>query len=238
MSLILFSGCVSNHFVPHAHNVPLFTEKKQTLTNLDVSISAADVQVAHSFSNHFAGILNYKAQAQAPICLELGGGYFNSPTKWMVSELYGGVGIGNYQQTGNAPRDFKFYFNTKFDSKTDIKSYQAFLQPNLGFRPRKNIVLGLSLKANYWYYPSYHYELQKTTSPLLGGKGKTEELVHISEKNITTLTLEPAFTFRLEGEGAKFTLQAGTYSTYIDPAVSPYDNLYFFMRIGLNWVLK
>lgn len=247
MSLILFSSCVSNHFVPHAHNVPLFTEKKQTHLILAAGTSAIDLQYAHSFSNHVAAMINYKFQSKTPYCLEIGAGYFMPLGKKTVFEIYGGGGLGKYNYRGGNARGENLEsaftpFGGGPGSEYDvyIKSYQFFLQPNIGIKSSEKFSLALSTKVNYWLFPEYKYFLKESTSESYNNGNYNGSSTYVVTKNINlhnvnALTLEPALTIKTGGEKLTFMMQVGVYSTLLEPDLSPYDKFYNFFRLGLNW---
>lgn len=246
MSLILFSSCISSHFVPHAHNVPLFTEKKQTQINLIHGSSALDFQLARSFTNHFAAMFNYKGQNKAPLCFEVGTGYFTSFNKKIIVEIYGGGGMSRHRYIGDEARtDFG---NHSVQYITDIKSYQVFLQPNIGIRISKRAIIGLSVKANYWIYPVYKFgvdnddysvsgigiTMRQTTTPVTYVQ-QPDDIIVNEYRNANSFTLEPALTLKLGGGGTGFLLQAGTYVQMMNEMLYPYDEMHLFLRFGFNW---
>jgi hypothetical protein len=114
-------------------NVPLMTRRGELKLNLDQN----NFQTAIALTDHVAIMTNgfYKARngsnyfTERGTLLEAGLGYFNSPRRNVVFELYGGVGQGNV---------YKRQTLLASDNSTVIACYNTnatrfFIQPNLGF---------------------------------------------------------------------------------------------------------
>jgi hypothetical protein len=130
---LLLSSCSSTMYTSNTVNVPLMRERGEIKLNLDQN----NFQTAIALANHVAVMTNgfYKARngsnffTERGSLLEAGLGYFNSPRRNVVCEVYGGVGGGNvYKRQMLLASD-----NSTVIADYNINATRFFIQPNIGF---------------------------------------------------------------------------------------------------------
>lgn len=185
---LLLSGCARYYYTPNMANVPLFQEKRETRLNVaasgGVESSAFELQGAHSFTNHVAGMFNFAAGGADDYYgggtnstyAEAGAGYYYPFAKHFVAEAYGGMGIGGVKNefTGAA-------------SYSKVTYLKPWIQPSIGVR-FSFFELALSSRIGM---------LNFTSVKSSGVPSDYQYELNIVKDFRTTFLFEPALTFRL-----------------------------------------
>jgi hypothetical protein len=206
---LIMSSCAHSYYIPKGPNVPLFTEKNEFHGSISVGAgeisSSTDVQAAYAISDHFGAMTDFMSSSgnmyddknSAKTRYFDGAlGYFKPFDKFMVFEVFGGIGTGNqkheyYSTSWNSGQ-------TTSDGKADIHFTKFFLQPSLGATFNAfDIALSTSLIR-------LNYNIKMNT--VINSSPHNEELKYIAENN-NPLLLEPAFTIRGGWKYVKVQLQ-------------------------------
>jgi hypothetical protein len=259
---LLFSGCwappasiTQKYFTPQSHNIPLFTDKNQIHTDLNISLRTVNLNLAYSPIKHMALFVNgqYSSQQGGEVSTatpEFGIGAYHTiytfDTKKLIAELYAGYGIHNleYQLStsdNNPAGSINYYYN----AKKNCSATKYFIQPNIGVQFSDKFSVGFSLKLSNFKYSNYFYEYTETetrigstswgsTTPSVSTITKHDS-VHL--KSFTQFIIEPALTARAGNKKVKGMLQVGLF--LMSNADTPITSTYhpenpFFIRIGLQ----
>lgn len=195
---LIMTGCAHSYYIPKGPNVPLFTEKNEFRGSIAVGAgeisSSTDVQAAYAISDHFGAMTDFMSSSgnmynddNSAKTRYIDGalGYFKPFDKFMVFEVFGGIGTGN--------QEHNYYYTswstgqTTSDGKAEIKFTKLFVQPSLGATFKAfDVALSTSLiRLNY----NIKMNTLSESSPY------NEELKYI-EENKNPFLLEPAFTIR------------------------------------------
>lgn len=229
-----FTGCHTHSFIPQTQNVPLFTDKHQVSVDAALTYRSIEIQGATSPVDNLGVMVNIMARTEGSSA-EAGVGYFYSPDKKFVAEVYGGYGRGvnrfkNEHETQNSIFGTVGYYNRDIN----VVANRLFIQPAVGIHFNDKINLAFSFKTCYWQFPQYYSKTEFWEKGDASGTYyflKNKDSVNVSYGN--QMTYEPAITFRAGGKYGKFMVQAGAF-IYQDfrRDLYPYNGFPLFIRFG------
>ncbi len=234
--VLFITGCYTTSFLPQTHNVPLFTKKNQVRINPIHSLRVFDLQLAYAPINNLGIIANIQGTTRYYMT-EMGAGAFYSPTNFLVTELYGGLGTGRLKDS-IIYHDFPVLPSDDRYLGIDVTAYKFFIQPNIGVAFSEKIDLSFSAKCTYWYYTNYYYNYERWER-VRNSSGPKSTLAYaelINVKNGSEITIEPALTFRIGREHTKFMIQTGISTSLRTGAynLDPYRYNNAYMRLGVS----
>lgn len=237
LACLFFSSCAF-HYVSSPQYIPLNEKKGELKINQEVN----SWQVGYSFADNYSIFSTGSVWSGSSFNLisskenggdyhedgqgyevNIGGSYFNK-FKFLNYEFLAGGGIGNvnYENMRDLEINYKFNLETpKFD---------VFFQPDIGFKPNKNIELALCSRLSYHRF----YDIHTTTTFGSNDKVETNDRYFDNKSGLDLFFWEPAFSLKLGTDKFKVVmLFAKTVNLNNKDII--YQQLYFNVGFLLNF---
>lgn len=237
--LLALSGCNRYYYAANQHNVPLFREKNEA--RLSGAFTAGDyvggfeIQGGYSITKGLAVIgnacvINSGSDQGRGHLYELGAGYYHPfrPEAPRISgkfvfEIYGVAGLG-------AAKDYYCY-----PGYAGTNFFKSYVQPSIGFTSDIVDVAG-SVKIGVLHFYNVRHTFSDTctnpSSSAIPDDVSPFEMIHELqrlESHQTLACFEPAITFRIGYQYAKFCIQFG------GSFLSSSDAQYLNSNVNLNF---
>lgn len=224
--LVASVGCSPKFYSPNTQNVPLLSEKGETVLNVSGNGNQYEFQAAHGVTNHIGlqasgGIFIPKdmenGNGGSGNLIEAGIGYYTPVAEKFVFETYALAGGGKMEN--HLPSTVEANPTTKGDVSANIFRYG--IQPAFGYKS-SYFSAAISSRVVNMMYNNISGDL------IFEGEPQTDYL----KRNSSLWLLEPALTLRGGLEKIKLQLQFG-YSLNLTNNDFRQDNT--FMTFGLHF---
>lgn len=187
--IIVFCRC-RPAYIPVTHNTPLLKKKNDSR----LSVTTKDIQAAFAITDNVGVIAGYtnsnilveNAESISQRVIEIGFGHYKKINENQIFELYGGVGLGNYE------------FDLDFENYYFANTSRIFLQSNFGFTDDHFEAI---ISSRLFLYKFYNQDLSRYQ----GSYGISPDLSDIH--NFNFLYYEPSLTVRFGWKDIKFFTQ-------------------------------
>jgi hypothetical protein len=207
--VLTINSCTHSYYIAKGPNVPLFTEKNEFHGSISVGggemSSSTDVQAAYAISGHFGVMADFMSSSgnnynnkniSKSKYFDGALGYFKPFDKYMVFEVYGGIGT-DHQEHVYYSTDWTSG-RTNLDGNADIHYTKSFLQPSIGATFKAfDIAFTTGITR-------LDYRIEKNT--VIKASPHAAELILIAEESNPVL-FEPAMTIRGGWKNVKIQLQ-------------------------------